>query len=270
MQNNNLRVATIQMVSSSIWQKNLESAIRLVREAAQNGAKLAVLPEFFIRIANNQDTEFNDLIEPLGNGKIQDKLSQIARDNKIYLVAGTIPIQAGTVNKCHNTCIVYDDQGNKICHYHKIHLFKFDNGEHKFDEEIRFERGNEVITFKVGDFTFGLTICYDLRFPEMFRKMAGVDAIILPAAFVHHTGKAHWEILLRARAIENQCYVIASGQGGIHDNGRHTFGHSMVIDPWGTINDVLAAGEGIVYGTIDKETIARIRKQLPALTHRQL
>ena len=267
---NNLKVASIQMVSSSKWQDNIAAASRLVNYAAQQGASLAVLPEFFIRIADNQDTEFNDLIEQLGDGKIQAKLSQIARENNIYLVAGTIPIQSGIENKCYNTCIVYDNKGVQVCHYHKIHLFKFDNGEHKYDESIRFEGGDNVITFKIGDFNFGITICYDLRFPEMFRKMAGVDAVILPAAFVHHTGIAHWEVLLRARAIENQCYVIASGQGGVHDNGRQTFGHSMIVDPWGTINEVLADGEGIVFGAIDKEVISRIRIQLPALNHRKL
>jgi nitrilase len=267
---NKLFIATIQMVSSSNWQQNLATAAKLVKEAANKGAKLAVLPEFFIRIADNQDTEFYNLIEPLGNGVVQESLSQMARENNIHLVGGTIPIQATTKNKCYNTCIVYSNTGDMICHYHKIHLFKFDNGEHKFDEEIRFTRGNQAQTFQIGEFNFGLTICYDLRFPELFRKMAGVDAIILPAAFVHHTGQAHWEVLLRARAIENQCYIIASGQGGMHDNGRHTFGHSMIINPWGTIESNLDNGEGIVYGTIDKETINRIRTQLPALNHRQL
>lgn len=266
---NKLKVASIQMVSTSKWQENLDSASRLVAKAAIAGAQLVVLPEFFIRIADSQNEEFVSLIEPLGKGRVQDQLSNIAKQNKIYLVAGTIPTKANKHNKSYNTCIVYDPEGNQICYYNKIHLFKFDNGEHQFDEEIRFERGDQVITFNIGEFTFGLTICYDLRFPELFRKMAGVDAIILPAAFVHHTGKAHWEVLLRARAIENQCYLIASGQGGVHDNGRHTFGHSMIIDPWGTINEVLANGEGMVISTIDKEIIARIRMQLPALTHRQ-
>lgn len=270
MEQNSLNVASVQMVSSSKWQTNLDDAARLVKAAATQGAELVVLPEFFIRIADNQDTEFSHLIEELGSGKIQERLSNIARENKVYLVAGTIPIKADGINKCFNTCIVYNSSGEQICFYNKIHLFKFDNGEHKFDEEVRFERGSEIATFKIRDFTFGLTICYDLRFPEMFRKMAGVDGIILPAAFVHHTGKAHWEVLLRARAIENQCYVIASGQGGIHDNGRHTFGHSMVIDPWGNINGILKDGEGVVMGRIEKKVIDEIRTQLPALQHRRL
>ena len=229
-----------------------------------------ILPEFFIRIADTKDPEFTHITEELGKGKIQNRLSSIARDNQVFLVAGTIPIKSGEQSKCYNTCIVYNPQGEKICHYHKIHLFKFDNGEHKFDEEATFQSGTEIVTFKIGNFSFGLTICYDLRFPELFRKMAGVDGIILPAAFVHHTGLAHWEVLLRARAIENQCYVIASGQGGLHANGRHTFGHSMIIDPWGHVKSVLANGEGIVVGSVEKETISRIRAQLPALDNRRL
>ncbi|MFN7095695.1 MAG: nitrilase-related carbon-nitrogen hydrolase, partial [Burkholderiales bacterium] len=137
-------------------------------------------------------------------------------------------------------------------------------------EGATFQCGTEVVTFSIGNFTFGLTICYDLRFPELFRKMAGVDAVILPAAFIHHTGKDHWEVLLRARAIENQCYVIAASQGGIHDSGRHTFGHSMLINPWGAITSIIKDGEGIIMGKLEKQIIKQIRTQLPALEHRRV
>lgn len=267
---NNLKVAAVQMVSGTNWQANLDVAARLVALAASDGARVVVLPEFFIRIADTKDTEFLNIIESLGEGKIQTRLAQIARENQVYLVAGTIPIKVEGMCKCYNTCIVYNPHGEKVCHYHKIHLFKFDNGEQKFDEGVTFESGNEVVTFEIEGFTFGLTVCYDLRFPELFRKMAGVDGIILPAAFVHHTGKDHWEVLLRARAIENQCYVIASGQGGVHDNGRHTFGHSMVIDPWGKVDSVLANGEGVVVSLLEKSKIKLIRSQLPALDNRRL
>ena len=267
---NKLHVAAIQMVSSSNWEVNLAAAERLIREAAAAGAELAILPEFFIRIANSHDSEFLNLVEHLGEGKIQKQLSSIAKKNNIFLVAGTIPTRASSSTKCYNTCIVYDNYGNQICYYHKIHLFKFNKGEHQYDEEAKFERGNQVTTFTIENFTFGLSICYDLRFPEIFRQMAGVDCMILPAAFVYHTGEAHWEVLLRARAIENQCYIIASAQGGAHDNGRQTYGHSMIIDPWGKVNAVLDSGEGVVLGLIEKQVITEIRNQLPALEHRRL
>nr|MBP9742730.1 carbon-nitrogen hydrolase family protein [Burkholderiales bacterium] len=213
---NNLKVAAIQMISSSNYIQNLQDAAALIAQAATQGAQLVILPEFFISISDSKD--FNLLAESLGNGRIQTQLSDIARNNKIYLVAGTIPILAPQINKYYNTCIVYNNTGAKICHYHKIHLFKFNNGEYNFDEGKQFIPGNQVITFEIEGFNFGLSICYDLRFPEFFRQMAGVDAIILPAAFTYQTGLAHWEVLLRARAIENQCYLIASAQGGNHSN----------------------------------------------------
>jgi len=267
---NSLTVAAIQMVSVLDWQKNLDTAQNLIQQAAEKGAELVVLPEFFIRIANTQDTEFANITETLGIGKIQSQLALIAKTNHIYLVAGTIPIKCPTGGKCYNTTLVYNPDGLLICHYHKIHLFKFQDHKYHFDESLTFQSGSDVVTFTINGFCFGLTICYDLRFPELFRRMAGVDAIILPAAFVHHTGQAHWEILLRARAIENQCYVIASGQGGMHENGRHTFGHSMIVDPWGTIKAVLADGEGVILSKMEKREIEQIRKRLPALEHRSL
>jgi deaminated glutathione amidase len=271
MNNNFLNVAAIQMVSGLNWQDNLDQAELLIRDAAHNGANLAVLPEFFIRIAESRDEEFNNITEELGCGKIQERLQNIARKYKIYLVAGTLPIKTSkSEDKCYNTTLVYNESGELVCHYHKIHLFKFENNRLKFNEGNTFNSGNEIITFKLKGFTIGLAICYDLRFPEMFRKMHNVDAIILPAAFLYHTGQDHWEVLLRARAIENQCYVIAAGQGGVHENGRHTFGHSMIINPWGKIIAVLKNGIGIVSETINKEFIAEIRMQLPALDNRKL
>jgi deaminated glutathione amidase len=269
MKNNDvLSVASIQMVSGLNWRENLAQAEELIIKAANSGAKLAVLPEFFIRISEIKDDEFKSIIEPLGSGEIQNTLSKIAKDNNIHLVAGTIPIKADNDGKCYNTAIVYDNNGQMISHYHKIHLFKFENHQLKFNEGATFKNGCDVVKFKINNLTFGLSICYDLRFPELFRKMSGVDAIIIPAAFLHHTGQDHWEVLLRARAIENQCYVIASGQGGIHENGRHTFGHSMIIDPWGKIISVLESGSGIVNAVVDKEIISQIRTQLPALDNR--
>jgi len=266
----NLKVAAIQMISGRSVKDNLDSAGKLVEQAANQGAELAVLPEFFIRIANPADSDFSAIIEPLGAGAIQQQLAEIARKNKIYLVAGTIPIKSEMDKKCYNTALVYNPEGRLICHYNKIHLFKFDNGEYKFDEGVNFIHGDKFSSFEIGDFKFGLAICYDLRFPELFRNLAGVDAFILPAAFLHHTGVAHWEILLRARAIENQCYMLASGQGGIHDNGRHTFGHSMLISPWGDIESMLETGVGIVMGTIKKSVLEKVRQELPALSNRRI
>lgn len=265
-----LNVAAIQMISGILPEQNLDAAEDLVKQAAAQGAQLAVLPEFFIRIANTQDTEFSSIVEQLGSGKIQARLANIAKANKIFLVAGTIPIKSDTCNKCYNTALVYNPDGELICHYHKIHLFTFDDGERKFDECASFTHGNTISSFQIGKFEFGLGVCYDLRFPELFRQLAGVDAFILPAAFLYHTGVDHWEILLRARAIENQCYVIASGQGGVHDNGRHTFGHSMIINPWGKIESVLETGSGIVMGQIKKSNLEKIRSELPALHNRRL
>ena len=271
MDNNNfLNVATIQMVSGLNYQDNLDAAEALIKEAAANGADLAILPEFFIRIADARDDVFKNITEELGNGKVQQRLQNIARENNIALVAGTLPIKTDNDCKCYNTALVYDNNGNLICHYHKIHLFKFESSKLKFDEGCTFKAGHEVITFKIKDFTCGLAICYDLRFPEMFRKMKHIDAIIIPAAFLYHTGQDHWEILLRARAIENQCYVVASGQGGMHENGRHTFGHSMIIDPWGKVMKILKHGPGVISETLDKKHIAEIRTQLPALDNRVL
>ena len=264
---NKIKVASIQMTSTSKWQDNLNTAIELIKQARQHGAKLVVLPEFFIRIGDNKHADFMNIVEEIGKGAIQEALKNIVRECKIYLVAGTIPIKSKVTNKCYNTTIVYNPEGEVMCYYNKVHLFKLENQEHKIDESSTFDSGKDIVTFSIDDFSFGLSICYDLRFPELFREMAGVDAMILPAAFTHYTGKSHWEILLRARAIENQCYMIASAQTGIHESGRHTFGHSMIIDPWGTIMEVLPDGEGYIIDELDKSVVDKVRKELPALQH---
>ena len=206
----------------------------------------------------------------MGNGFIQQELSNLAKENNVFLVAGSLLIKSPVANRFYNTCIVYAPDGSMSCHYHKIHLFKFDDGTLRMDESETFTHGFDVVTFMAYGFKFGLSICYDLRFPEMFRKMEQVDVIILAAAFTYFTGKPHWEILLRARAIENQCYVIASNQGGFHNCGRHTFGHSMIIDYWGDIINCLYTGDGIILGEIDKNKIDKARMSLPALEHRTL
>ena len=267
---NSLKVAAIQMTSTTNWRTNLDVAITLIKEASEKEARLVVLPEFFIRIGNQQHIEFNEIVEEIGVGKIQEALRKIARECKIYLVAGTMPIKAKGNSKCYNTTIVYNPDGEMICYYHKLHLFRLDKKEENIDESAIFMSGEDIVTFNIDNFSFGLSICYDLRFPELFREMAGVDAIVLPAAFTHYTGQAHWEVLLRARAIENQCYVIASAQSGIHETGRHTFGHSMIIEPWGKINSVLKDGQGFIISDINKEVIKEIRTLIPALQHKKL
>ena len=265
-----LVVASVQMVSSHIWQDNLATAGRLIKDAALSGAKVVVIPEFFILIAKCGAACKAAIAEDLGRGPIQQELSNIAKENNIHLVAGSLLIRSPRIDRYYNTCIVYAPNGEMLCHYHKIHLFKFDNGKLRMDESETFTHGSDLVTFSVAGVKFGLTICYDLRFPELFRKIGTVDAFIVPAAFAYFTGKSHWEVLLRARAIENQCYVIASDQGGIHSCGRHTFGHSMIIDPWGDIVDCIASGEGIVLGEINLGEIKRVRDALPALEHRKL
>ena len=268
--NSKILVASVQMVSSNIWRDNLSNAKKLIRNAAINGARVVVIPEFFILIATSGSSCRDEVAEDLGNGYIQQELSNTAKENNVFLVAGSLLIKSPVVNRFYNTCIVYSPDGNMLCHYHKIHLFKFDDGTLHMDESETFTHGSNIVTFIADGFKFGLSICYDLRFPELFRHMKHVDAIILPAAFTYFTGKPHWEVLLRARAIENQCYVIAANQGGLHNCGRHTFGHSMIIDYWGEIVNCLHTGEGIVFGIIDKEKMLQARVSLPALEHRSL
>jgi len=265
-----LQVAVIQMTSSLNWQENLATASELVHQATKDGAKLVVLPEFFISIGNGSGENMLELAENLGVGKIQEHLKHLAQQCNICLVAGTVPIRSKNSKKYYNTTIVYNNLGEMICYYNKVHLFKIDHAEHKIDESKYFEHGKDIVTFNYNNFSFGLAICYDLRFPELFREMVGVDAIIVPAAFTYYTGQFHWEVLLRARAIENQCYIIAAAQTGTHQSGRQTFGHSMIVDPWGDIKQVLPHGQGAVIATLDKERIETIRSELPALQNRQL
>lgn len=267
---NRLKIAAIQMNSTTKWQHNLNTAHNLIKQASQEGAKLIVLPEFFIRIGDNTIDEFLDIIEEIGIGIIQQTLQGIAKECNVHIVAGTIPIKSKVTGKCYNTTIVYNPNGDMLCYYNKVHLFRLNHHKQQIDEENIFTHGEDIVTFNIADFSFGLSICYDLRFPELFREMAGVDAIILPAAFTYYTGQSHWEVLLRARAIENQCYVVASAQTGRHETGRQTFGHSMIIDPWGNIETVLKDGEGFIVSELNKQLIEKVRTELPALQHRKL
>jgi nitrilase len=269
----NIRIASIQMVSTPVLEENLNTATRLIKSAVEEGAQLAILPEYFC-LMGLKDTDKVRAREPYGNGPIQEQLSAIAKDNGIYLVAGTIPLEAGDPQKVLNTTLVFNPYGETIARYDKIHLFGFQTETERYQESETIEAGNEpgILKIAIGtqEWIFGLSICYDLRFPELYRALGQVDCHIIPAAFTYTTGKDHWEILLRARAIENQCYVLASAQGGTHLNQRRTWGHSMLIDPWGDIFANLPEGEGFISGVLCKDKLNEVRSKLPALTHRKL
>ena len=268
-----LKIASIQMVSTPDLHENLSTASRLIAAAATEGAQLAVLPEYFC-LMGLKDTDKVRARESIGSGPIQEQLSDIAQQNNIYLVAGTIPLEAKDSNKVLNTTLVFNPAGEQISRYDKIHLFGFQTATERYQESETIEAGNEPGLLKISingnDWTFGLSICYDLRFPELYRALGQVDCHIIPAAFTYTTGKDHWEILLRARAIENQCYVLASAQGGIHQNQRRTWGNSMLIDPWGSILANLPEGEGFISGVLCKDKLNEVRSKLPALAHRKL
>jgi nitrilase len=261
------------MVSTPVLEENLNTAARLIKSAVEEGAQLAILPEYFC-LMGLKDTDKVRAREPYGNGPIQEQLSAIAKDNGIYLVAGTIPLEAGDPQKVLNTTLVFNPYGETIARYDKIHLFGFQTETERYQESETIEAGNEpgILKIAIGtqEWIFGLSICYDLRFPELYRALGQVDCHIIPAAFTYTTGKDHWEILLRARAIENQCYVLASAQGGTHLNQRRTWGHSMLIDPWGDIFANLPEGEGFISGVLCKDKLNEVRSKLPALTHRKL
>ena len=268
-----LKIASIQMVSTPNLNENLELAARLIKAASDSGSKLVVLPEYFC-LMGLKDTDKVNVREAVGSGPIQERLAAIAQENNIYLVAGSIPLEAQESNKVLNTSLVFNPLGKQIARYDKIHLFGFQTETERYEESETIAPGSQPgqfqITINEVDWRFGLSICYDLRFPELYRSLGEVDCHIIPAAFTYTTGKDHWEILLRARAIENQCYVLSSAQGGVHINQRRTWGDSMLIDPWGQILTNLPQGEGLITGTLSKDKLNEVRSKLPALKHRRL
>ena len=263
------RIAAIQMVSGPEVDRNLAEADRLIGEAAAAGARLAVLPEYFPLITGDETAKVR-IREQEGAGPLQDFLRDAARRHKLWLIGGSCPMAADSPDKVKNSTLVFDDDGRRVARYDKVHLFGFRKGEECYDESATIEAGNEVVAFEAPCGQVGLSICYDLRFPELFRAMGEVDLIVLPAAFTYTTGQAHWEILQRARAIENQCYVLASAQGGRHPSGRRTWGDSMIIDPWGEVLARLPEGPGVVVADLDPARIAEVRASLPALRHRKI
>lgn len=267
-----VRVAAVQMVSTPRVETNLQTAGELIAEAAATGAKLVALPEYFC-LMGMHDTDKVQAREPLGQGPIQAFLAQQAKQHRIWLVGGTLPLEAPSADRVLNSTLVFDPQGERVARYDKVHLFRFTRGIESYDEAATIAPGSQVSTFALTvpdgpPLKVGLSVCYDLRFPELYRAMGQPDLILVPAAFTATTGRAHWETLLRARAIENLCYVLAPAQGGRHENGRATFGHSMLIDPWGEIIANRPEGAGVVFGDIDPQVIARCRASLPALNHR--
>lgn len=264
-----IRVAAIQMAAGPNVTANLEEAGRLLDIAASRGARLAALPEYFC-IMGMEDADRVAAREQDNRGPIQEFLSRTARRLGIWLVGGSVPLVSSRPDKVRNSCLIYDDNGDQVARYDKIHLFGLELGNERYAEEETIEAGNGVVAVESPFGRIGLSICYDLRFPELYRAMGRVDIIFAPAAFTATTGKAHWETLIRARAIENLAYVVAPAQGGYHINGRETHGDSMIVDPWGVILDRLPRGSGVVVADIDPEYQASLRNSLPALNHRTL
>jgi deaminated glutathione amidase len=262
-----VKVAGIQMASSPSVSANLIEAERLIKIAADQGAKIVVLPEYFC-IMGIKDSDKVKVREEEGNGPIQGFLSKIAKKHKIWLIGGTVPLVSNSPKKVRNSCLVYNEKGQQIARYDKIHLFGLDLGAEHYHEENTIESGNEIVVVDTPYGKIGLSACYDLRFPELYRAMGEVDMIVVPSAFTETTGKAHWETLVRARAIENLCYVIAPAQGGYHLSGRETHGNSMIVDPWGVVLDKLPRGSGVVMASINTHYQESLRKSLPALKHK--
>jgi len=267
-----VRVAAVQMVSSHIVEDNLREASDLIARAAGEGARVIALPEYFC-LMGRKDRDKVERREEDGHGPIQDFLAREAGRHGIWLIGGTVPLSCPDPDRVFNALLVYDPRGRRAARYDKVHLFAFQSGAEAYDEARTIAPGRESLAFDcdlgdAGTLRVGVCVCYDLRFPELTRRLAGADLIVVPAAFTATTGRAHWETLLRARAIENLCYVLACAQGGRHSNGRDTWGHSMLIDPWGEVLAERAQGAGWVAGEIDPQQIATCRARLPALDHR--
>ena len=281
-----MKVAAIQMVSGTDVQRNLDAASKLLTAAADEGAELAVLPEYFC-VLGRVDTDKLRVQEIFGQGPIQSLLSNMARKLKLWIVGGTLPLSLPNIHlespaqaepvKVNNTSLVFSPEGVCVARYDKMHLFQFDSGKERFDEARTLQAGTvpQLFTLASRDgavWRIGMSVCYDLRFPELYRHYAtqNADLLLVPSAFTFNTGQAHWEVLLRARAIENQAFVVAAAQGGLHENGRQTWGHSAIIGPWGDIAKQLPTGAGVVCHALDLGQRQACADQIPALAHRIL
>ena len=266
-------IAAVQMASGPNVNANLLEAARLISQAADAGAGLVVLPENF-GLMGLAETDKVELREPPGSGPMQEFLAKQADRHGIWVVGGTVPMLCDDPTRVRAACLVFDDRGRQVARYDKIHLFDvrvLDSNEN-YTESETIEPGDQLVAIDSPFGRLGLTICYDLRFPELYRALMdqGVDVMVLPAAFTAITGRAHWESLVRARAIENLCYVAAAAQGGYHVNGRETHGDSMIVDPWGVVLDRLPRGSGVVAGEVDLQRLASIRSHFPSLDHRRI
>ena len=268
-----MKLAAIQMVSGTQVEANLAAAHDLLRHAAAQGAELAVLPEYFC-IMGRQDTDKLAVREPFGDGAIQNFLSRTAKELGLWIVGGTLPLACEDARRARNSSLAFSPSGHCVARYDKMHLFRFTDGRVAHDETRVLEPGSQPVSFALASrdghtYQIGMSICYDLRFPELYRAL-NADVLLVPSAFTHTTGQAHWEVLLRARAIENQACVVAAAQGGLHENGRRTWGHTMVVDPWGQIIGQHDEGAAVVVADVLYDDLNATRMRLPALAHRLL
>ena len=273
------RIAAIQMVSTPDVRRNLSDAAELLAQAAGQGAQFAGLPEYFCLMGRRDEDKLTHAEAP-GQGPIQDFLREQAQRHRLWILGGTIPVSSEHAARVFNRSLVISPKGEVVTHYDKVHLFRYDNGRESYDEARVLKEGDQAAAVTLATdpaLRVGLSVCYDLRFPELYRALSfgdpqqpPCDVLAVPAAFTHTTGQAHWEVLLRARAIENQCYVMAPAQGGLHENGRRTWGHSLVIDPWGEVLARVEEGPGVAVADVDTHRLATVRLQLPALQHRRL
>jgi predicted amidohydrolase len=270
---NEFKVAAVQMCSSDQLSDNLKTVTSQVQLAVSKGAQMVVLPENFALMAKHSE-QLLSIAEVLGKGKVQCFLSELAKKYGCWIVAGSMPIKSTLEDKVYATCLVYNESGKQESYYHKIHLFDVDLADNKgrYRESDTFVAGIEPVVVETPFGIMGLSICYDLRFPELYRALLqqGAEFFVAPSAFTEVTGEAHWALLCRTRAVENTCYLIAANQGGLHNNGRSTYGHSMIVDPWGNVLSELDVSEGMIISTLEKSNLNKVRKSLPAIQHRRL
>jgi len=262
-------VAAVQTVSGSDVARNLAEIEPLIAHAAEAGAQLVLLPEYF-GLMGMRATDKVAAAEADGAGPQQAFLARAAQRHAVYVVGGCVPIASSDPQRVRSACLVYGPDGRRVARYDKMHLFAFSEGAERYDEAQTIEPGARPVAFESPWGRIGLSICYDVRFPELYRSLGDVALVLVPSAFTVPTGKAHWSLLLRARAVENQCYVLAAAQGGTHPNGRATYGHSMLVDPWGNVVGERDTGAGCVVGEVDATILADVRRKLPALAHRRL
>lgn len=262
-----VRVAALQMVSTPSVEENLAAAAELIARAAAGGARLVALPEYFCFMGQGESDKVA-IRETDGAGPIQNFLADQARRHGLWLVGGTLPLASPDPMRVYNSTLVHDPDGARQARYDKIHLGGYRHGDEAYDESRSTRQGTALAVLPVAGLQAGLSVGHDVRFPELYRALGPVDLIMVPAAFTYSVGRAHWELLLRARAVENQCYVLAPAQGGQHPTGACTWGHTLLVDPWGEMVEVLTTGPGVVSGVLDPARIAEVRTALPALSRR--